>query len=305
MCKQPAQIVVDPFHAPQKLSQVRVVGEPFVLFVREVFRVVTFREFVGIHVRQVEQIGTPRVAGADGSADVRNQFVVRSPGGHRTEFVTPFPQRIGSGDVHSRKVRFIPRGVVEVIVRGFVVVHQEERLVFIPSFFQPVERQVGDRIGDMHIIELDQILAPRLVAADTEFRVVVFPLPREHAVVVEVGRFNLEVPFADHRGLIAGFFHLNGEHLIARLHLATQIERAVRVVVLTGQHAGAGGRTDGVGAEGVREQRPFVGQPVDVRRGSDFSQTAAVRGNSVSGVIIGHDVQNVGPVGSARQAGKQ
>ena len=96
------------------------------------------------------------------------------------------------------------------LVRGsqcrLELVAEEERLVGVTMIFEPVERRIGDDIGGMRTGVLNNILRPRFVTLDAKLGIEILALARQHLVVVEVG-LNLQMPFSDHRSLIAGLTH--------------------------------------------------------------------------------------------------
>ena len=253
--EESTQVVVDALHATEKFLEVCVVGQACVLFVGVVCGVVVCGEFLREASGQITQVGPARVAVADRGADVRDQFILVSPGRKRSELGMPGPESIRFRDVQVGQIGFVALGIFEVVVRCLVVVHEEEGLVLF-AVLEPVERKVGDGVGGVLVGKLDQVFAPRLVSPHPEGRAVVFPLSRQNAVVIEVLGLHLEVPFADHGRLVTGFAHFDGEHLLARHDPSAQVDGAVDVVVLSGQDAGPGGRADGVGAKSVLKGRP-------------------------------------------------
>ena len=66
------------------------------------------------------------------------------------------------------------------------------------------------------------------------------------------------------------------------------------MIILPGKNAGARGRTDGIGAEGIFEKGPFFGEPVDGGSWSDFCEATAIGGYSMGRVVVRHDEENVG-----------
>ena len=141
----------------------------------------------------------------------------------------------------------------------------------------------------------DHVLRPRLGAADEEIRIEVFALARQHAVIIECGRLVLEVPFADHGRLVSRLLHLRREILSLGGEVAVEIEHAVGLRILAGDDAGPAGCADGVVAVDPVETHPVLGQGVDVGRGIQPGQAAAVSADGLGGMIIGHDEQDIGP----------
>ena len=168
-------------------------------------------------------------------------------------------------------------------VRRFVVAHGEERLLRV-ALLEPVEGEIADQVG---------AVAGVLLAAggSEEGGIVVDALAGEDVPVVEAGGVGDEVPLADHGGLVAGALQFLGDVIALRVERLVEGVDAVLVAVLAGEDRGAAGRADGVGAEAVGEAHAAVGDAVDVRRLVD---AAAVGGDGVGGVIVGHDEEDVG-----------
>ncbi len=114
-----------------------------------------------------------------------------------------------------------------------MLAHEKKRLIFGAGIFQPVERLIGDKIGDV------AILLARAVFGD-ELGLVVIPLAWEDAPVVEALRLTHEVPFADDGGLVASGLQEFGQgHLMAIEGIEVIAEVAVLVRMLPGDDASA------------------------------------------------------------------
>ena len=122
----------------------------------------------------------------------------------------------------------------------------------------------------------------------------VLSLSWQNAVVIKVLGLDFEVPLSDHGRFVSCFSHFDGKHLLAGFNPASQIDGSIDMVVLAGQDAGSGGRADGVCAEGVFEKSPFFGKAIKVGGRSDLGKSATVSGNAMGGVIVRHDVKDVG-----------
>ena len=175
-----------------------------------------------------------------------------------------------------------------------ILSNMKEGLFLVPAVFEPFQGDVGNGVGGVFAIIFDGIFLPWLIATNPEFGIEVGPLPGEDGVVVEVRGFVLEMPFADHRGVIPGLTELNGEGLLSGRDPPGEVESSVGVVVLSGQDAGPGRRADRVGAEGVGEEGALLGKAVDRRGRGDFGKATVVGGNPMCGMIIGHDEKDVG-----------
>ena len=122
----------------------------------------------------------------------------------------------------------------------------------------------------------------------------VFALPWKYAVIVKVLGFHLKMPFTDHGGFVSRLFHFYGEHLLAGFDSTSQIHGPIDVVVLTGQYASARRLADGVGAKGILEKSALLGEPVQVWGRRNLGKPSSIGGNSVSGMVIGHNEKYVG-----------
>ncbi len=68
------------------------------------------------------------------------------------------------------------------------------------------------------------------------------------------------------------------------------------MVVLARDDAGSRWGADRIGAKGVIETNPFGGKRIDGGRGIEIFQQRRVCTNRLSGMVIGHDEQNVWPL---------
>lgn len=100
-----------------------------------------------------------------------------------------------------------------------------------------------------------------------ERRTVVAALAGEDAVVVEFGGLVFEMPFADHGGLVAGFFHQAGQGVVGDGQIVAEGFDSVGVGVLASHQGGATGRADGIGANCVGKHHAFGGETVEGRGG--------------------------------------
>ena len=67
--------------------------------------------------------------------------------------------------------------------------------------------------------------------------------------------------------------------------------------VLTGYDGGSTGSANGIRTEGVLEQHALLGQAIDGGRGIQLGQTTTVGPDSLRGMVIRHDEQDVGLLG--------
>ena len=97
-----------------------------------------------------------------------------------------------------------------------------------------------------------------------------------------------DVPFPDHRRLVACLSHLDGQHLLAGINPPAKIERAVDVVVLAGPHEQDGGavlrRQGGHGPAhvvlGHVAHPDAIGARVTVVAGGSISGSTIITGDS-------------------------
>ncbi len=190
---------------------------------------------------------------------------------------------VGLGDVAVGEEVLVFGGGLPGTVRRLVVAHGEEGLLRV-ALLEPVEGEIADQIG---------AVAGVLFAAGggEEGGIVVDALAGEDVPVVEAGGFGDEVPFADHGGLVSGAAGVPWRRDCAWGRAVLPGVDAVLMAVLAGENGGAAGRADGIGAEAIGEAHAAVGDAVDVRRLVD---AAAVGGDGVGGMIVGHDVDDVG-----------
>ena len=186
------------------------------------------------------------------------------------------------------------------------MVHEEERLVLVsPS--QPVERDFDNRIRRVSAVIAGK--APLVVRPFAQSRIAhdwveVGPLAGQHTVIVE-RRLLLQMPLADHGRLVAGLFDQMRQRLVLGFHSTVQRRDAVDMAVLARDQRSPGGRADRVRTKGIRQPDPLFRQPVDVGRGIERSQAAAVSTDGVGRVIVRHDEQDVRPVGGNRGRAEQ
>ena len=196
--------------------------------------------------------------------------------------------------------RQLLRTRLPVPVRRLVLVHQQERLVFVPILREPVEGQVGDHLGRVALV-LDR--ARRRL----DGRVVVGALADQDLPVIEADRVTAQVPLADHGRLVAGRLHELGEGLLVPVEDVAVLQVPVGVGVQPGQHRRAARSADRVPAEAVLEEHALARQPIDVRR---HVARPAVGGDRVGGVVVAEDEDDVraivrGQGGRGQEQGEQ
>ena len=90
--------------------------------------------------------------------------------------------------------------------------------------------------------------------------------------------------------MIAGRLQVLGKRGLAAVK-AVEDRHAVDVAILAGKNGRPAWRADRVGHETVRETHAVMGNAVEVWRLVDL---AAVATQGMGGVVVGHDVENVG-----------
>lgn len=293
--KKTGQIVINPLHAAKEFLEIGVVCHTCVFFVAVAFGIKVARELGRKARGEIHEVIPAGIAGSVGGSDMRDECISIAPGGKGTPAWVSLPKCFGLGNIDILEIILIAESILEIIVGSFVMVHQEEWFFLIPALLEPLEGYFSDDIGGVFSLELDRVLLPGLVATDTELGIKIRSLPGEDGVIVEVGRFVLEVPLSDHSGVVSRFTELDGEGLLSGRHPAGQVKGSVGVIVLPGEDTGPGGRADGVGAKGVFKKSAFLGEAIDRWGGRDFGKPAPIGGDSVRGMIVRHDVEDIGP----------
>ena len=144
-------------------------------------------------------------------------------------------------------------------MRRLVLAHQQERLRGIAPVLQPIERKIGDQIGDVSF-------TPVLAGGGEEVGVVVIALAGQHFPMIETGGVRLQMPLADNGGLVAGGLQQLGHCLLRSVKRLPVVEQSIQVAVLAGQHHGAAGSADGIGHQAIVEAHAFAPDAVDIRR---------------------------------------
>ena len=282
-----ADVVVDRLHAAEVIVHVALVApldQVATLGLRPLVGLVD-RTIVGVpdlgllgrdagrvdelHVERVDGLGQGHVLVADRVGAIGVVIEQRVRLGVDTSLVPPEVREIGR----------------PFAVRGLLLAHQQEGLGLV-ALGQPAEGDVG---GDIrHVTRSLHDAGGRLHG-----RVVIDTLPQEDLPEVETGRVGVEVPLADHRGLVTGGLQEFRERRLG------PVEDGVGVVVETvpvGILAGQDHRAARA-ADGVRDQRPveahaFPGDPVDIR-GLDEFPLVAVGADGLVGMVIGVDEDDV------------
>ena len=94
------------------------------------------------------------------------------------------------------------------------------------------------------------------------------------------------MPFANHAGVVTGFLKVFGDGRLGTVE-AVEYGDAIEMAVFAGEYSGAARGTDGVDGETVVEADAASGKTIEIGR---FVDLAAVSADSVSGVVVAHDV---------------
>ena len=135
MLEKAGQVIIDTSDTAEELFKIGVVSKAGIFFCGVIFRVESFGKFCGEAGRKIEKVVAPGITRTVRSANVRNEFITMSSGGNRAPFWVALPEGFWLGDLNVFQKPFIAWCVFKVIVRSFVVVHQEEWLLLIPSIF--------------------------------------------------------------------------------------------------------------------------------------------------------------------------
>ena len=198
-------------------------------------------------------------------------------------------------NIHIRQVIIISVGMLKVVMRSLIMVHQEEGFGFITLFLKPFQCLVSNRIRGMFPGKRDQILRPGFVAANTKFRIVKLTLPGQYAVIIKICGLLLKVPLADHRSLVTRLLHFTGQMLATAFNSSTQIMHSTGMGILTGDNSRPTGCTDRVGTKSVLKKNPLLGQSVNCWCRIQFGQTTSIGSNSLRGMVIRHNKKNIRP----------
>ena len=121
-----------------------------------------------------------------------------------------------------------------------------------------------------------------------------FSLSRQNAVEIKGGGFHLEMPLADHGGMVSRFLHFLGKVLALCLDTSTKVVRVASMGVLTRDYSGPTGSTDGIRTKGILELHALLGEAIDGGRGIQLGQATAVGTDGLRGMVIRHDEQDIG-----------
>ena len=162
-------------------------------------------------------------------------------------------------------------------MRGFVQVHEQEGLLSLSLFVQPIECHVRDDVGHV-AFHLDIAF----VFGDKVW-VIVSALAWQNFELVEALGAIAKVQLAEHGRLVAFFLQKLREGDVGSIERKVVVNFAVQVAVLARENNGTGRCTDRVSDTGIGKQHALFGNPVDIGR---FNQLVGIGTNGLVGMII-------------------
>ena len=103
-----------------------------------------------------------------------------------------------------------------------------------------------------------------------------------------------EVEFAKHGRLVACLLKELGKGDVGGIEGKVVVDFTVEVGVLAGEDGGAAWRANGVGHRGIGKEHAHLCNAVDI---GGLDETIAVGRNGLVGMVIGHDKDDIGPLG--------
>ena len=176
------------------------------------------------------------------------------------------------------------RARLPVPVRCLVLAHEHERLVLVPTFFEPLEGKVSDDVCGVTF----NFFGPFNVF---HWRVVIGSLPQKNSPFVKTSRISLQVPFSEYGCLISFFLQKFGKGLLRSVEPVTICHEAVQMAVLSCQNDGAAGSAYRVGNEAIFEPHSLRSDAVDV---GCFVAVRSISADRLVPVVIREDEEDVG-----------
>src|SRR5690242_3962400 len=102
----------------------------------------------------------------------------------------------------------------------------------------------------------------------------ILPLPWQNIPIIKTGGIALQMPLADHAGVITGGLQHFGNGRLAAVETIEDSD-AVDMAVFSGENRRAARGADGIDDETILEAHAFVGDAVDVRRLVDLAAVSA------------------------------
>ena len=168
-------------------------------------------------------------------------------------------------------------------MRRLVMQQEAEGFILVPLVAEPIQRQVSRDVGGI-AFDLP------LLAIINESRIVVIALTYQDVPIIETGRIGGQVPLPDHRRLVTCLAQQLREGLLRAIKGVLVIDKAILVAMLSRQHAGPAGSTDGIGHKTIGETNAILSDTVDV---GCLDVTPIIGTQCLKRMVIRHDVEDV------------
>src|SRR4030095_15844142 len=171
-----------------------------------------------------------------------------------TRIIVPKRRRFENGPFG--KLKSISFAGAPFAMGCLVVAHEEEG--FVPW---PIAEYIDGKRGDhvSHIAGIDAVTLP--IVEDGVF---VASLAGQDVPVIEALRIRTQMPFAEHRSVIAGVPEAMGNSAYRRIDVVENWN-AIAVAVLPGENCGPAWGTDGIHRGAVAPPQTLPGQSIHVR----------------------------------------
>ena len=108
--------------------------------------------------------------------------------------------------------------------------------------------------------------------------------------IIETGRIGGQVPLPDHRRLVTCLAQQLREGLLRAIKGVLVVDKAILVAMLSRQHAGPAGSTDGIGHKTIGETNAI---PCDTINIGCLDVTPVIGTQCLKRMVIRHDVEDV------------
>ena len=160
---------------------------------------------------------------------------------------------------------------------------EAEGFILVTLVAEPIQRQVSRDVGGI-------ALNLPLLAIINESRIVVIALTYQDVPIIETGRIGGQVPLPDHRRLVTCLAQQLREGLLRAIKGVLVIDKAILVAMLSRQHAGPAGSTDGIGHKTIGKTNTIPCDAVDV---GGLDVTPVIGTQCLKRMVIRHDVEDV------------
>ena len=160
---------------------------------------------------------------------------------------------------------------------------ETEGFILVSLMAEPIQRQVRRDVGG---IPLDL----PLLSIINEGRIVVIALANQDIPVIKACRIRGQVPLPDHRRLVTRLAQQLREGLLTAIKGMRIVDKTILVAMLTCQHTGPTGSTDGIGHKTIGEPNAILGDAVDVRC---LDVTPIVSTQCLKRMVVCHDIEDV------------